>query len=146
LRQVGASRFVFVGPDVFLKPAGWERARQALASQMGDLVFFGIEAEEFEHRDVASGLSARCFAWSSASLISWALQAPAFLGGFFRDNGLFQRTSGHVVHHNAARAARTSLPTRVQEAVNAVVYDAMPVGAHHRSNDDASAPQIRGAA
>jgi hypothetical protein len=146
LRQVGASRFVFVGPDVFLKPSGWERARQALASQAADLVFFGIEAEDFEHRDVAGGLSARCFAWSSSSLISWALQAPAFLGGFFRDNGLFQQKSGHVVHHNAARAARTSLPTRTQEAVNAVVYDAMPGASPGRSNDDARAPQIRGAA
>ena len=126
LREVGASRFVFVGPDVFLKPAGWERARQALESQKGDLVFFGIESEAFEHRDLSAGTSARCFAWSTAAFMRWALEAPAFLGGFFRDNGLFQRQAGHVVLHNTARAARMSLPTRTQEAVNAVVYAAMP--------------------
>jgi hypothetical protein len=126
LREVGASRFVFVGPDVFLKPAGWERARLALESQKGDLVFFGIQSEAFEHRDLAAGTSARCFAWSTAAFLRWALEAPAFLGGFFRDNGLFQRQAGHTVLHNTARAARMSLPTRTQEAVNAVIYAAMP--------------------
>jgi len=125
LREVGASRFVFVGPDVFLKPAGWERARQALASDKGDLVFFGIESEAFEHRDLQSAPSARCFAWTTAAFIRWAIQAPAFLGGFFRDNGLFQPEAGSVVLHNTARAARFCPPTRTQEAVNAVVYAAL---------------------
>jgi hypothetical protein len=125
LRAVGASRFVFVGPDVFLKPIGWERARQALASNKGDLVFFGIESEAFENRDSLAGPSARCFAWSTAAFIRWALRAPAFLGGFYRDNGLFAQQAAKLVHHNAARAARISLPTRTQEAVNAVVYDAI---------------------
>jgi hypothetical protein len=122
LREVGASRFVFVGPDVFLKPAGWERARQAMASDAGDLVFFGIESEAFEHRDLQTVPSARCFAWSTAAFLRWAIQAPAFLGGFFRDNGLFQPETGSVVLHNTARAARICLPTRTQEAVNAAVY------------------------
>ena len=146
LREIGASRFVFVGPDVFLKPAGWERARQALANPAGDLVFFGIEAEEFEHREEAGGLCARCFAWSSVSLIRWALQAPAFLGGFYRDNGLFRQKAAKIMHHNAARAARTSLPTRTQEAVNAVVYDAMPHGADTTWQNGAAAPRLQGAA
>ena len=146
LREIGASRFVFVGPDVFLKPAGWERARQALASTAGDLVFFGIQAEEFEHRDPAGGLSARCFAWSSASLIHWALQAPSFLGGFFRDNGLFQHRAPNVVHHDTARVARISLPTRTQEAVNAVVYAAMPQAGHGIWSGAETGARARGAA
>jgi hypothetical protein len=125
LREIGASRFFFAGAGVFLKPSGWERARQALAAGANDLVFFGIEAEAFEHRDAADGVSARCFAWSVAPFTRWALTAPAFLGGFFRDNGLFQHHAANVVYHNAARAARTSLPTRTQEAVNAAVYTAM---------------------
>jgi hypothetical protein len=146
LREVGASRFVFVGPDVFLKPGGWDRARQSLASDANDLVFFGIEAEAFEHRDVAAGVSARCFAWSSAAFIRWALQAPCFLGGFYRDNGLFQKRAPNVVHHNAARAARTSLPTRIQEAVNAVVYAAMPGGLRGQWEQEIADPLARGAA
>ncbi len=131
LREVGASRFVFVGPDVFLKPDGWERARQALASDKGELVFFGIETEAFEHRDLSAGPSARCFAWSTAAFIRWALEAPAFLGGFFRDNGLFQQQGAQMVLHNTARAARICLPTRTQEAVNAVIYAAMPEETGH---------------
>jgi hypothetical protein len=146
LRCVGASRFVFVGPDVFLKPAGWARARQALASGAGDLVFFGIEAEDFEHRDEAVGLSARCFGWSSAAFIRWALQAPAFLGGFYRDNGLFRQRTANVVHHNAARAARISVATRTQEAVNAVVYAAMPNRADGAWQNDVVQARARGAA
>jgi hypothetical protein len=145
LRAVGASRFVFVGPDVFLKPVGWERARQALESLAGDLVFFGIESEAFEHRDMTAGLSARCFAWSAPAFIRWALQAPAFLGGFYRDNGLFQQKAANVVHHNAARAARTALPTRVQEAVNAAVYAAMPDQMCRLWDETAAPVAVRGA-
>jgi hypothetical protein len=108
-------------------------------------VFFGIESEAFEHRDMTAGLSARCFAWSAPAFIRWALQAPAFLGGFYRDNGLFQQKAANVVHHNAARAARTALPTRVQEAVNAAVYAAMPDQMCRLWDETAAPVAVRGA-
>lgn len=134
LREIGANRFFFAGAGIFLRQAGWTRARQALAAGGTDLVFFGIEAEEFEHREPADGITARCFAWSAAPFTRWSLKAPAFLGGFFRDNGLFQQKVACVVHHNAARAARTSLPTRTQEAVNAAVYEAAVPSPSHTAD------------
>jgi hypothetical protein len=128
LRDIGANRFLFVGAGVFLRPAGWQRARQALMPGATDLVFFGLEAEEFEQRDAAGGVTARCFAWSAGHLARWALSAPSFMGGYYRDNGLFQSKSAHVVHHNAACCMRTLLSTRVQEGVNATVY---ALSGHH---------------
>ena len=122
LREVGANRFFFAGAGVFLRESGWARARQALSPGATDLVFFGMEAEEYEERDVAAGVTGRCFAWSTGHLARWALSAPAFMGGFYRDNGLFASRSAHVVHHNAATATRTLLSTRVQESVNSTVY------------------------
>ncbi len=122
LREVGANRFVFVGAGVLLRESGWARARQALAPGAADLVFFGLETEEYEQRDMASGVTARCFAWSTGHLARWALSAPSFMGGFYLENGLFQSGSAHVVHHNAAACTRTLLSTRVQEAINTTVY------------------------
>ncbi len=122
LREIGASRFVFASSGVFLNREGWGHVLQTLAPGASGLVFFGIEAEAFEHRSVAEGISARCFAWSVAPFARWALHAPAFLGGYFHDNGLLSVKDGYVVHHKAARATRTPLQTRIQEAVNDVVY------------------------
>ena len=122
LREIGANRFFFAGSGVFLRDAGWARARQALAPGTGDLVFFGLASDEFEQRDQAAGITARCFAWSAGHLARWALSAPAFMGGYYRDNGLSVAKSPQTVHHNAATSTRTLLSTRVQEAVNATVY------------------------
>ncbi len=122
LRAVGANRFFFAGPGIFPNEDGWARARQALAHGATDLVFFGIEPEEFDRSESSDAVSARCFAWSAGHFSRWALQAPAFLGGFYRDNGMLQASLAHVVHHHAVRSARTLFASRIQEAVNATVY------------------------
>jgi hypothetical protein len=122
LREISANRFFFAGAGVFLREAGWARARQALAAGASDLVFFGLETDEFEQREQGGGVSARCFAWSAGHLARWALSAPAFMGGYYRENGLFLSKSVHVVHHNAATCTRPLLSARIQEAVNATVY------------------------
>jgi hypothetical protein len=54
------------------------------------------------------------------------MQAPSFLGGFHRENGLLRVSSPHAVLPDAARNSRWSIPTRIQNAVNAAVYDAPP--------------------
>jgi len=122
LREIGANRFFFAGAGVFLRESGWARARQALTPGSTDLVFFGLESEDFEQRESGSSVSARCFAWSAGHLARWALSAPAFMGGYYRENGLFLSKSAHVVHHNAAMCTRALISTQVQEAVNATVY------------------------
>ncbi len=122
LREIGANRFFFCGPGIFLTQSGWARARQALAAGSTDLAFFGQETDDLEARDQASFISARCFAWSTGHLARWALSAPAFMGGFYKENGLLLSKSAQIVHHNAATCTRTILSTRVQEAVNATVY------------------------
>ena len=122
LREVGANRFFFAGAGVFLREAGWARARQALVQGATDLVFFGMQAEEYEQHEEEGGVTARCFAWSTGHLTRWAISAPAFMGGFYRENGLFGSGSAHVVHHNAAACTRTLLATRIEEAINTEVY------------------------
>jgi hypothetical protein len=122
LREIGANRFVFVGPGVFLTDSGWRQARQVLRTPGPDLIFFGLEQDNFDQQDEGDNVSARCFAWSTAHFVRWSLTAPPFLGGFHRENGLFRANVAHVVHHGAARTSRTSLTTRVQEAVNSAVY------------------------
>jgi hypothetical protein len=124
LREIGANRFFFADAGIFLTDAGWARARQALAPGASDLVFFGIVAEDFEHREAADGISARCFAWSAGHFCRWALTAPSFLGGFHHDNGLFAAKAVQIVHHNAARSSRNLLPSATMQAVNASVYAA----------------------
>ncbi len=137
LREVGANRFFFAGAGVFLKESGWARARQALTPGATDLVFFGMEAEEYEDCEAAAGVTGRCFAWSTGHLARWALSAPSFMGGFYRDNGLLQSRSAHVVHHNATGATRTLLSTRIQEAVNSTVY---AMSGQHRGFNAATGP------
>ena len=123
LRELGANRFFFAGAGVFLREAGWARARQALTQGSIDLVFLGVEVSEYEEQDSSeAGATARCFAWSTGPFVRWTLNAPSFMGGFHRDNGLFQARLAPVVHHGSASATRTLLPTRVQEAVNGSVY------------------------
>jgi hypothetical protein len=122
LREIGAKRFVFVGPSVFLSDPGWRHARQMLQSNSLDLVFLGMEADEFEQRDLSDSVSARCFAWTTPQFLRWATTAAPFLGGFHRENGLYRSNVAHVVHHGSARTSRTIIPARIQEAVNATVY------------------------
>ena len=123
LREIGANRFFFAAAGVFLTEAGWARVRQAMTPGSMDLVFFGVEVEEYEEHDTSeTGVTARCFVWSTGLFIRWALNAPSFMGGFYRDNGLFQSRLAPVVHGNSATATRTLLSTRVQEAVNGAVY------------------------
>ncbi len=123
LREIGANRFVFLGPGVFLTEGGWRHARQVLRTAGPDLVFFGLEADSFEQREAEDNVSARCFAWSTAHFVRWSLTAAPFMGGFHRENGLFRSNVAHVVHHGAARTSRTVLPTRIQDAVNSAVYN-----------------------
>ncbi len=122
LREIGANRFVYVGAGVFLTEAGWQHARQILQSTGPDLVFLGLEPDEFEQRDLTDSVTARCFAWTTPLFVRWSITAAPYLGGYHRENGLFRSNVAHVVHHGAARSSRTLLPTRIQEAVNSTVY------------------------
>jgi hypothetical protein len=123
LREIGANRFVFIGPGIFLTESGWRHARQVLRAPGPDLVFFGLEPDNFEQHQAADSVTARCFAWTTGHFVRWSLRASPFLGGFHRENGLFRSNVAHVVHHGAARTSRTVLPTRIQDAVNSAVYN-----------------------
>ena len=123
LGALGTQRFAFVGGGVFLTGIGWARAREALASAATGLEFFGFEPEEFERRPVAIEATARCFAWSATHFTRWALTAPGFMGGFYKDNMLRTKT-GQIVHADAARCTRARRSTQIEEAVNAAVYAA----------------------
>ncbi len=122
LRELGASRFMFMAGGVFLKPAGWTRVSQALAQGATDLVFFGAEADGFERRTPADGATARCFAWSTGHFARWARTAPAFMGGFHKDNGLMRADAPKTVHPDATFLTRSLRPNRITEAVNEAVY------------------------
>lgn len=122
LRDISANRFVFVGAGVFLTSAGWHYVRQILQSGGPDLSFLGLEPDEFDQRDVNDCVTARCFAWTTALFVRWASTAAPYLGGYFKENGLYRSNVAHVVHHGAARSSRTVLPPRIEEAVNVAVY------------------------
>jgi hypothetical protein len=122
LRDVGATRFVFVGAGVFLTEAGWRHAGAYLRASTGALMLLGLTQDAFEHRDPDAAVSARCFGWTTTHFATWATTASPFLGGYHRDNGLFRADMAHELHHNAARTTRTMMPTRIQHAVNATVY------------------------
>ncbi len=128
LRAIGATRFVFVGAGLFLTESGWRQARDILQSGSQELNFFGLSPDDFEQQDGDGGLTARCFAWTTAHFLRWSAGSASFLGGFYRDNGLLRARAPHVVHGDAARNSRWSLPTRIQEAVNSTVYG---MGAQH---------------
>ncbi len=124
VRTLGATRFFFAGHGVFLTELGWARVREALAPGVNTLVFFGLTADPFERRTGGGEVTARCFAWSVGPFARWSLSAPAFMGGFFRDNALRQARSVQIVHPDAARSTRVRTVTRIREAVNAEVYEA----------------------
>ncbi len=118
LRATGVQRFVFCAAGVFLRAAGWARARDALAEGQAGLVFFEVEADTSE----APGLSARCFAWSAGPLARWASTAPDFMGGYYRDNGLLLAAPAYAVQHDAAGCTRLTHATKVTDAINEAVY------------------------
>jgi hypothetical protein len=122
LAEVGASRFIFVGAGIFLTEAGWAKIAQVVSPEANGLVLFALQKDEFGGAESPDGITARCFAWNVGHFTRWALQAPNFMGGFFRDNGLLSAAPVHVVHHNAARATRTSIASRIQHAVNSAIY------------------------
>jgi hypothetical protein len=82
----------------------------------------GLTSGEAEHRDPQAEISARAFGWSTAPFNRWSATAAAFLGGYHRDNGLFNARVSHIVHRGGARSSRPSLATRIEEAVNETVY------------------------
>ncbi len=126
LRDVGAHRFVFLGAGVFLTDSGWRQTRDYLRGASPELMLLGLAPDAFEHRDPGAAVSARCFGWTTTHFSKWSAQALPFLGGYHRDNGLFKSGAPHVVHHEAARSTRTLLATRIEEAVNATVYNMAP--------------------
>ncbi len=129
LRATGVQRFVFCAAGVFLRAAGWARARDALADEQAGLVFFEVEADASGQ----PGVSARCFAWSAGPLARWAQTAPAFMGGYYCDNGLLVAAPAYAVQHDAAGCTRVTHATKVAEAINAAVYrSAAPVRAAAR--------------
>ncbi len=128
LRAIGATRFVFVGAGLFLTESGWRQARESLQFGTQELNFFGLAPDEFEPRDGETGLTARCFAWTTPQFLRWSANAASFLGGFYKDNGLLNAAVPHVVHGDAARNSRWPMPTRIQQAVNSTVYG---MGAGH---------------
>jgi hypothetical protein len=122
LRDISANRFIFVGAGVFLTSTGWRHVRQILQSGGADLSFLGLEPDELDQRDANDYVTARCFAWTTALFVRWASTAAPYLGGYFKENGLFNSNVAHVVHRGAARSSRTLLPPRIEEAVNVAVY------------------------
>jgi hypothetical protein len=124
LTEVGAVQFVFVGAGVFLTSAGWRHVKHIMQRSTIELTFLALEDDDFDHQEGGHGITARCFAWTTVHFIRWSMQAPSFLGGFHRENGLLRVSGPHTVLHDAARNSRWSIPTRIQNAVNAAVYDA----------------------
>lgn len=122
LRALGTNRFVFLGPGVFLTESGWPQARAALHASGGELVFFALEADAFEHHTPIDAISGRAFSWAAGPFTRWAAHAASYLGGFYRENGLLKASVAHSVHHAAARTTRTTINSRIEEAVNASVY------------------------
>jgi hypothetical protein len=122
LREIGAHRFVFVGPGTFLTQKGWDQARLTLAEAGPEIVFLGLEADPYESSEGHGALSAAAFAWAAPPFLRWATTAPSFLGGIYRDNGLGRTQVAHVVHRNGAKRLRTVSQGRIHEAVNAEIY------------------------
>jgi hypothetical protein len=105
LRAVGATRFLFVGPGVFLNTAIWPKVREALNNT-------GTRIEFFEVADGIAALpsdvdrfpgSAACFAWSTAAFVASVPKMPIFINGLHGDNELRRASTWIVVHQNAAR-------------------------------------------
>ncbi len=122
LRELRAQRFLFMAAGVLLTPAGWAQVPQALAEGATELVFFGADGDEVERRSPADRATARCFAWSARPFSRWAQTAPAYMGGFHRDNGLTRAGIAYAVHREAAVLTRAPAPNRITEAVNEAVY------------------------
>ena len=114
LRAVGASRFVFIGPGVFLNEAGWAQMKQVLNDGAEALSFFALEPDEFEQQSGTQGVSARCFAWNTPHFVRWSASSASFLGGFHKENGLFRSNVRYAVHRDTARNSRWLLPTRIR--------------------------------
>ncbi len=122
LRDIGVIRFVYVGASIFLTDSGWRQAGAFLRAVTQDLMVLGLTSGEAEHRDPQAEISARAFGWGTAPFNRWSATAAAFLGGYHRDNGLFNARVAHIVHRGGARSSRPSLATRIEEAVNETVY------------------------
>lgn len=84
LRAIGAARFLFLGPGVFLAPAGW---RAALAA---------LDTDGLQGLDLGEGQppGADGFAWTTAGLAALLPRLPVFLGGRHGDNGLGRAPGG----------------------------------------------------
>ncbi|MDB5373124.1 MAG: hypothetical protein JWP04_1766 [Belnapia sp.] len=89
LQAVGAARFLFLGPGVFLAPAGWRAALAALAKDTDGLQ--GLDLGEGQPPG-ADG-----FAWNTAGLAALLPRLPVFLGGRHGDNGLGRAPGGMQV-------------------------------------------------
>jgi hypothetical protein len=122
LRDIGVIRFVYVGASIFLTDSGWRQAGAFLRAVTQDLMVLGLTSGEAEHRDPQAEISARAFGWGTAPFNRWSATAAAFLGGYHRDNRLFNARVAHIVHRGGARSSRPSLATRIEEAVNETVY------------------------
>ena len=116
------------GPSVFLTASGWNAVRTIAHGASAGLHFLCLEADDFDRQQGGHGATARCFAWSTPPFVRWSLGAGKFLGGFHRENGLLKSGVPHHVHPDAARNSRWTVPTRIQDAVNAAIYDMKAMG------------------
>jgi hypothetical protein len=120
LSLVGAERFVFAAPGMFLMPEGYRLATEyfrapAKVANKGPM-FLGAEGD-------ADFPSSRCFGWTTKSFLAWWLRAPAFLGGYYRDN-LLARAGTPALHERVVATGRPARVLPIEQAANRLLYDA----------------------
>jgi hypothetical protein len=104
LSQLLADRFVYVDRGVLLTAQGWEHAIKTLGRSGHSINFFEFVDDLGALDRVHGALSAACFGWTTAALLSWIEQAPPLVQGVFSTNGLPEpRGARHVLAGAAIR-------------------------------------------
>jgi len=110
LAQVLADRFVFVDRGVLLTVQGWEHAIDSLGHRGHSINYFEFVDDLGAPDRVNGAMSAACFGWTTAGLLSWIQSAPQFVQGVFSTNGLPEpRGVNHVLPGAAIRIERLPL-------------------------------------
>lgn len=111
-RHIGFERFLFVGADAMLTPAGWE------AAHMLDGALAFLDLLDPAHGDAAGELGFDVFAWSVSALRNWLAADAPRLGG----PGLAPAALALGARRIAAGAARLHIPapSPFVAAINAI--------------------------
>jgi hypothetical protein len=120
LGMVGAERFVFAAAGLFPAPEGYRLAAEYLRAPARSIgagpIFLGIEGD-------GTFPSSRCFGWTVKRFLAWWNTAPAFLGGYYRDN-LLARAGKGALHKGVVMAGRKAAIVPIEQAANRVLYEA----------------------